>query len=390
MFSINDNAKGFLRFVRTPIIVLVIFTLLMSSTVLAFTAGRNERPLTVYNKGEKKVFSTVLTEAEKMLSTYGIEVAENDGYELYENENGYYLSVGSPFTLTATKDGETKAGEFYCSSLEIALERLDFLPTVSYSVDLPLNTILTEDTAVNVAYNYTVYETACEEIPFETVYTDSDELFEGEEKVVTEGANGLCQKDYKVGYSDQNEVSREEVSAITLSEPVNAEILKGTKQKQSTASAVTESASVASSETVAASAAVKTSDSGITSSAEVNGRLVSPLSVGSPIEVDENGRPLNYSKCITAVATAYSPEDGNITATGEPAQLGYIAVNPRQIPYGTMMYIRASDGSYIYGVAKAADTGGFISNSTVKVDLFFWDGSSAVSFGRRNVEIYFI
>ena len=38
MFSINDNAKGFLRFVRTPIIVLVIFTLLMSSTVLAFTA----------------------------------------------------------------------------------------------------------------------------------------------------------------------------------------------------------------------------------------------------------------------------------------------------------------------------------------------------------------
>lgn len=388
MFSFNDNAKGILRFVRTPIIVLVIFTLLMSSTVLAFTAGRNERPLTVYNKGEKKVFSTVLTEAEKMISTYGIELSENDGYELYENDNGFYLSVGSPFTLTVTKDGETKTGEFYCSSLEIALERLDCLPTVSYSVDLPLNTILTEDTAVTVAYNYTVYETASEEIPFETVYTDSDELFEGEEKVVTEGVNGLCQKNYKVIYGDQKELSREEVSVATLSEPVNAEILKGTKQKQSTAS--TESASVSTNEAVAASAAVKTSDSGITSSAEVNGRLVSPLSVGSPIEVDENGRPLNYSKCITAVATAYSPEDGSITATGEPAQLGYIAVNPRQIPYGTMMYIRASDGSYIYGVAKAADTGGFISNSTVKVDLFFWDGSSAVSFGRRNVEIYFI
>ena len=388
MFSFNDNAKGILRFVRTPIIVLVIFTLLMSSTVLAFTAGRNERPLTVYNKGEKKVFSTVLTEAEKMISTYGIEFSENDGYELYENDNGYYLSVGSPFTLTVTKDGETKTGEFYCSSLEIALERLGCLPTVSYSVDLPLNTILTEDTAVTVAYNYTVYETACEEIPFETVYTDSDELFEGEEKVVTEGVNGLCQKNYKVIYSDQKELSREEVSVATLSEPVSAEILKGTKQKQSTAS--TESASASTNEAVVASAAVKTSDSGITSSAEVNGRLVSPLSVGTPIEVDENGRPLNYSKCITAVATAYSPEDGSITATGEPAQLGYIAVNPRQIPYGTMMYIRASDGSYIYGVAKAADTGGFISNSTVKVDLFFWDGSSAVSFGRRNVEIYFI
>ena len=380
MFSFNDNAKGILRFVRTPVIVLVIFTLLMSSTVLAFTAGRNERPLTVYNKGEKKVFSTVLTEVDKMISTYGIEISENDGYELYENDNGYYLSVGSPFTLTVTKDGETKTGAFYCSSLEIALERLGSLPTVSYSVDLPLNTILTEDTAVTVAYNYTVYETATEEIPFETVYTDSDELFEGEEKVKTEGVNGLC----------QNEISREELSSTTVNEPVTAEVLKGTKQKQSGASAATYSSSAAGTETVAAADAVKTSDSGITSSAEVNGRLVSPLSVGSPIEVDENGRPLNYSKCITAVATAYSPEDGNITATGEPAQLGYIAVNPRQIPYGTMMYIRASDGSYIYGVAKAADTGGFISNSTVKVDLFFWDGSSAMNFGRRNVEIYFI
>ena len=256
MFSFNDNAKGILRFVRTPVIVLVIFTLLMSSTVLAFTAGRNERPLTVYNKGEKKVFSTVLTEVDKMISTYGIEISENDGYELYENDNGYYLSVGSPFTLTVTKDGETKTGAFYCSSLEIALERLGSLPTVSYSVDLPLNTILTEDTAGTVAYNYTVYETATEEIPFETVYTDSDELFEGEEKVKTEGVNGLCQKSYKVIYSDQNEISREEISSTTVNEPVTAEVLKGTKQKQSGASAATYSSSAAGTETVASAAAV--------------------------------------------------------------------------------------------------------------------------------------
>ncbi len=74
---------------------------------------------------------------------------------LYENENGYYLSVGSPFTLTATKDGETKTGEFYCSSLEIALERLGLSSCTGYGGSSP-NTILTEDTAVNVAYNYTV------------------------------------------------------------------------------------------------------------------------------------------------------------------------------------------------------------------------------------------
>ena len=386
MFSINDNAKGILRFVKTPLIVFVILMILMSSTVFAFTAGRNERPLTIFNKGEKKVYSTVLTEAEKMISTYNVDVAEADGYELYENADGYYLSVGSPFTLTVTKDGQTKSEEFLCTSLGIALERMDCLPTVSYSVDLPLNTLLTENTEVTVAYNYTVYHTEQQEIPFETVYTDSDELYEGEEAVKTEGSNGLSQKEIKVYYREGAEISREEISSTVISQPINAEILKGTKQRQ-TESEPEQSQSVSASPVAAA---VNTSDSGVTTSAEVNDRLVSPLKTADTIEVDENGRPLHYSKCITAVATAYSPEDGNITATGEPAQLGYIAVNPRQIPYGTVMYIRASDGSYIYGVAKAADTGGFISNSTVKVDLFFWDGSSAMDFGRRNVEIYFL
>ena len=386
MFTINDNAKGLLRFVRTPVIFLLIFTFLMSGTVFAFTAGKNERPLTVFSDGQKQVFSTVLTKAEEMLSTYNVEVAEGQSYELYENANGFYLSVGTPFTLTVNKDGESKCDSFLCTSLEIALERMDCLPTVSYTVDLPLDTVLTEDTTVNVGYNYVMQESVFEEIPYETVYTDTDSLYEGEEKVAVEGENGLSKKEYKVSYRDGAEISRELVSEQTVTQPVTQEIQRGVKQK----SAVSVSAAPAKSESSSSSAAVSDCSSGITSSSEVNDRLVSPLSVGSTIEVDENGRPLNYSKCITAVATAYCPEDGNTTAIGEPAQLGYIAVNPRQIPYGTIMYIRSSDGSYIYGVAKAADTGGFISNSTVKVDLFFWNRSSAYDFGRRNVEIYFL
>lgn len=384
MFTVKDNAKGILRFVRTPVIVLLVLTFLMSGTVFAFTAGKDEKPLTVFNNGVKQVFTTVLTDADEMISAYKINVAEGHGTELYENADGFYLSVGTPLTLTVTKDGETKSADFLCTSLEVALERMGCLPTVSYTCDLDLSTILTEDTSVNVGYNYVMQQTVSEEIPFETVCTESDELYEGEQKTVTEGANGLVNKTYAVSYLDGNEISRELRSEQTVSEPVTCEILKGTKQKPA-------AASVERAETApAAAAAVSTSQSGITSSADVNGRLVSPLNVGSTIQVDENGRPLNYSKCITAVATAYCPEDGNTTAVGEPAQLGYIAVNPRQIPYGSVMFIRASDGSYIYGVAKAADTGGFISDSTVKVDLFFDSRSSAYQFGRRNVEIYFL
>lgn len=38
---------------------------------------------------------------------------------------------------------------------------------------------------------------------------------------------------------------------------------------------------------------------------------------------------------------------------------GHIAVNPKQFPYGTELYIVSLDGKFVYGYCMAADTGGF-------------------------------
>ena len=88
-------------------------------------------------------------------------------------------------------------------------------------------------------------------------------------------------------------------------------------------------------------------------------KCVSTLTPPAPIELDAKGVPVNYTKCITARATAYT-YTGNNCSTGVAPQPGYIAVNPKYIPYGTRMYIKTVDGRYIYGYAVAADTGGFI------------------------------
>ena len=69
------------------------------------------------------------------------------------------------------------------------------LPTVSYTCDLDLSTILTEDTSVNVGYNYVMQQTVSEEIPFETVCTESDELYEGEQKNRHRGRKRPCKQD---------------------------------------------------------------------------------------------------------------------------------------------------------------------------------------------------
>ena len=116
---------------------------------------------------------------------------------------------------------------------------------------------------------------------------------------------------------------------------------------------------------------------------------VSTLTPTLNIEFDKNGVPLNYKSKMVSRATAYT-YTGHNCATGVAPQPGYIAVNPKVIPYGTKMYIRTADGSFIYGYAVAADTGGFVSNHPTGVDLFMSTRSACISFGVRNVEIYIL
>ena len=89
----------------------------------------------------------------------------------------------------------------------------------------------------------------------------------------------------------------------------------------------------------------------------------------------------------TYIATAYILSDGNgdgVTATGTvPSRGRTIAVDPRQIPYGSQVYINGT-GPYI-----AEDTGGAIRGK--RLDIYFGDGAEAygeaIEWGRREVEV---
>lgn len=125
----------------------------------------------------------------------------------------------------------------------------------------------------------------------------------------------------------------------------------------------------------------------VTTTASVG--AMSTLMPSSPIELDANNCPVNYKKHITVTATAYT-YTGNNCSTGVAPQPGYIAVNPKFIPYGTKMFIKSSDGRYLYGYAVAADTGGFTKKYPYNVDLFMTSEAQCVAFGRRSVEIYIL
>lgn len=104
---------------------------------------------------------------------------------------------------------------------------------------------------------------------------------------------------------------------------------------------------------------------------------------------DHNGKKIAYKQKFTGQATAYSFSAGSMTATGDTVHIGGVAVNPKQIPYGSKLYIESPDGKLVYGYAVANDTGGFAYNgSGTIIDLFYPTIGNCYEFGRRTMTVY--
>lgn len=144
----------------------------------------------------------------------------------------------------------------------------------------------------------------------------------------------------------------------------------------------------------------------------VNGKVVSSKKVGEVVNVKAvdkvvvigtrgatnvvtsniqgSGAPTSYLKTFHGPATAYTAKAVAKTASGAVARRGLVAVNPKQIPYGSKLYIVADDGT-VYGYCTAADTGGFVTNgSGTLVDLYMDSYGECTQWGKRNVTIYVI
>ncbi len=216
--------------------------------------------------------------------------------------------------------------------------------------------------------------TTTEEVVTETIKHGykkvySDKLYKGDTKT-TDGEHGEKKVTYSVVTLNGIEVSREVIEEVVIKEAVSQVQTIGTLRRPGDP---------------------------IMTSEDV--KCISTLKPKEPIALDKNGKPVNYTKVITGKATAYCNHcDGNSTAYygKNSARPGYIAVNPKMIPYGTKLYIVTPDGKRTYGYAVAADTGGFAKKNpqTTIADLrMYFSGSKCQCgsyWGRRNVEIYIL
>jgi 3D (Asp-Asp-Asp) domain-containing protein len=91
------------------------------------------------------------------------------------------------------------------------------------------------------------------------------------------------------------------------------------------------------------------------------------------------------AKVVEMQSTAYTPSAGRKnptyrTRTGTRAEYGVIAVDPKVIPLGTLMYVEG------YGFGIAEDTGGAIKGN--KIDVCIESRQKAMAWGRRKVKVH--
>ena len=283
---------------------------------------------------------------------------KHSNYEILKTEvssrfTNVEISYGYPVYIT--QGDETLEIKFFGGTVSDALKQANITVDQFDFVEPALDTKISD--TVYIDYSDIEYITGSyeEKIPYKTETLYSSNMNKGVSKTTRQGVDGKQTVYYTEKLVNGTSVEKTVTETKVVSAAVNAKVTVGSKE-------------------------VKTSS---------NVKSVSTLSPSTPIELDENGNPVNYKSKMTVRATAYT-YTGNKCATGVAPQPGYIAVNPKVIPYGTKMYIKTANGSYIYGYAIAADTGGFVKKHPTGVDLFLSSESACKNFGVKAVEIYIL
>lgn len=283
---------------------------------------------------------------------------KSDNYTILKTEVSNRLTnveISYGFQVFITKGEETSEIKFMGGTVADALKTVGITVDEFDMVEPSLDTEITDTVYIDYIDIEYVNGSYQEKIPYETTTVYSNSLEKGVTKTTKTGTEGLQTVYYTEKLVNGVSVEKNITETQVISQAVNAEVTVGQKN--------------------------------VTTSNDV--KCISTLTPASAIELDGNGNPVNYKSKMTVRATAYT-YTGKNCATGVAPQPGYIAVNPKVIPYGTKMYIKTADGKYIYGYAVAADTGGFIRKYPTGVDLFLSSESACQSFGVRNVEIYIL
>ncbi len=314
-----------------------------------------------------KAFGTV----EDAIAQAGLEMSPYDtvsGCELtdYVSEN-LVITINRAFSVLISVDGDIATVHMTKGTVADALDAAVITADDDDIISRPLDEVLTGNCSLKITRVEYVERKDTQVIKFTEKTEKTSTLNKGQSKIKQKGVNGEKVLTYEDKYIDGELAESTLVETVVTKEPVEQIKLVGTKN--------------------AASAAV--SSQGVKLANGV--KTISVFTPPASLELTDKNVPTSYKKKIVGTASAY--HCGTRTATGKAVKPGYVAVNPKQIPYHTAMWIVSNDGKYVYGYCFAEDTGGFTkwtgSRATL-CDLYMPSDSMCTQFGRRSVTIYIL
>lgn len=319
---------------RVPVTALsAVLTLSMLMSVITVSI----RKINVIDHGELvHSYHGILFDEEAILEKTGLLLHEKDQMIIEEQGSEISATILRAFPVTFKADGQSHKILVVGGTVEEAMKEAGLTLGAQDTLSASLDEQVFKDMTITLDRVTTETVEEAVEVAYKTIKKKTDSLYKGQTKVEQEGKNGKKLETYAVTYTNGKESKRELISSEVLEEAQEKIVLVGTKIRSSFK---------------------KTAST-----------------------------PTTYKKAIAMEATAYV--EGGYTASGLPAKVGVVAVDPRVIPLGTKVYVETTDGKYIYGTAIAADTGGAIKGN--KIDICVASHSEAYRFGRRTVNVYIL
>lgn len=183
--------------------------------------------------GSEKTVNTTAPDVEGLVTELGVASASSVSVPKDSRlaVEGSFVSISTPKNVSIVADGKVDTATTTAATVAEVLDEA--------GVRLGANDRSSQPDAAHVVDNMVIKVSrvqkgktvvATEELPFQTLTTESAELPKGEEEVTREGAPGKLQKTFKLVLVDGREASRALVDETVLAKPVARKVTVGTKE----------------------------------------------------------------------------------------------------------------------------------------------------------------
>ena len=146
--------------------------------------------------------------------------------------SGSFVAISTPKTVSIVADGKAAAKTTTAATVAKVLEDAGLKLGASDRISQPGNAPVVNDMVIKVSrVDVSKTATTTEPVAFETLTTESADMFKGEKTVTQAGVAGTTTKNFKLVLVDGREASRTLVSKTVSTQPVTEKVTVGTKEK---------------------------------------------------------------------------------------------------------------------------------------------------------------